>query len=217
MCPLSDRTFAICVHLSALDIAGVLCYGLTVAYLPPVAWTTRGLKRGIPGHLGVPLTPAPIPRPGGLVKKVALFVLFGALAFSHNASANSASSLVHKGSTALTWLSNPAHKKFGTLKSRAKAINLYTRVFMEGITRYGFWPNANCVHRGEAPWHYHGYFDGGMQMDDEFQRDYGLLYLRRWGDAGYWPVWAQLHASFKGWLGRGWYPWPNTARACGLI
>lgn len=58
MCLLSDRTFAICVHLSALDIAGVLCYGLTVAYLPPVAWTTRGLKRGIPGHLGVPLTPA---------------------------------------------------------------------------------------------------------------------------------------------------------------
>lgn len=124
---------------------------------------------------------------------------------------------VHKGSTALTWLTNPAHHKYGTPRTRRRALLRAQTQLMHGLIRSGFWPAANCVHNKEAPWHYHGYFDGGMQMDTEFQGDYGRVYLNRWGDAGNWPVWAQLHASFKGWLSRGWYPWPNTARACGLL
>ena len=46
---------------------------------------------------------------------------------------------------------------------------------------------------------------------------YGPGFLRKWGHAGRWPVWAQLIAAERGRHERGWYPWPNTARECGLL
>ena len=40
----------------------------------------------------------------------------------------------------------------------------------------------------------------------------------KWGTADNWPAWAQLQAAVRAYrAGRGFYPWPNTARACGLI
>jgi hypothetical protein len=77
-----------------------------------------------------------------------------------------------------------------------------------------------CIHGGEGSWTSNtgnGYY-GGMQMDLGFQRTYGSEYLRAWGTADNWPVSVQLAVSMKAYLsGRGFYPWPNTARACGLI
>lgn len=61
-----------------------------------------------------------------------------------------------------------------------------------------------------------GYY-GGMQMDLEFQRDNGAEFLKRWGTANNWPAWAQIVASYKAWTTRGFHPWPNTARMCGLL
>ena len=76
---------------------------------------------------------------------------------------------------------------------------------------------ADCVRRHEAPWnHDGGTYDGGMQADRDFQRTYAPDHLRRWGPAYAWPWWAQLEMAYRGWLFRGWQPWPNTARACGL-
>lgn len=75
-----------------------------------------------------------------------------------------------------------------------------------------------CIHEHEGAWndpnapHF-----GGLQFDDDFQRTYGPEFFRRWGDAGNWPVWAQLLAAERAYRTRGFYPWPNTARACGLI
>ena len=37
------------------------------------------------------------------------------------------------------------------------------------------------------------------------------------GHADRWPVWAQLVAAERAYASRGWSPWPNTARACGLL
>jgi hypothetical protein len=77
-----------------------------------------------------------------------------------------------------------------------------------------------CIHHYEGAWNANtgnGYY-GGLQMDLSFQGNYGADFLRRWGTADAWPVWAQLQAAVRAYRsGRGFYPWPNTARACGLI
>ena len=77
-----------------------------------------------------------------------------------------------------------------------------------------------CIHRYEAGWQAdtgNGYY-GGMQMDAAFMRRYGADFVRRWGTADRWPVWAQLEASVRAYRsGRGFRPWPSTARVCGLL
>jgi hypothetical protein len=77
-----------------------------------------------------------------------------------------------------------------------------------------------CIHLYEGAWNANtgnGYY-GGLQMDLTFQSRYGADFLHRWGTADKWPVWAQLQAAARAYQsGRGFYPWPNTARACGLI
>lgn len=77
-----------------------------------------------------------------------------------------------------------------------------------------------CIHRYEGAWNANtgnGYY-GGLQMDLTFQSLYGAEFMARWGTADKWPVWAQLKAAIRAHQsGRGFYPWPNTARACGLI
>ena len=78
----------------------------------------------------------------------------------------------------------------------------------------------SCIHRYEGAWTANtgnGYY-GGLQMDLPFQSRYGGDYLRRWGTADNWPAWAQLTAAVRAYRsGRGFGPWPNTARACGLL
>ncbi len=77
-----------------------------------------------------------------------------------------------------------------------------------------------CIHRYEGAWTSHsgnGYY-GGLQMDLGFQRLYGAAFLARFGTADAWPVWAQLQAAARAYAsGRGFSPWPNTARECGLL
>jgi hypothetical protein len=77
-----------------------------------------------------------------------------------------------------------------------------------------------CIHHYEGAWNANtgnGYY-GGLQMDRSFQGNYGADFVQRWGTADNWPPWAQLTAAVRAYQsGRGFYPWPNTARACGLI
>ena len=76
-----------------------------------------------------------------------------------------------------------------------------------------------CIHHYEGAWTANtgnGYY-GGLQMDLRFQTTYGRAYLDRWGTADHWPVWAQVVTARRAYrAGRGFGPWPNTARACGL-
>lgn len=78
----------------------------------------------------------------------------------------------------------------------------------------------SCIHHYEGSWDANtgnGYY-GGLQMDIGFQSTYGGEFLQRWGTADNWPIWAQLQAAIRAYKsGRGFHPWPNTARACGLI
>jgi hypothetical protein len=76
-----------------------------------------------------------------------------------------------------------------------------------------------CIHHYEGRWNDPAppYY-GGLQMDLSFQRHYGRRLLQAKGTADHWlpieQIWVaeRAHAS-----GRGFSPWPNTARACGLI
>jgi Transglycosylase-like domain len=77
-----------------------------------------------------------------------------------------------------------------------------------------------CIHSYEGAWTSNtgnGYY-GGLQMDWGFMRTYGPEFVRQWGSADNWPVDAQLVAAARAHAsGRGFTPWPNTARACGLL
>jgi len=80
-----------------------------------------------------------------------------------------------------------------------------------------------CIHEHEGAWNSdtgNGYW-GGLQMDWGFMHTYGPEFIRRFGLAHRWPVWAQLIAAerafhgFAGFGGRGYAPW-GTRGMCGV-
>jgi hypothetical protein len=77
-----------------------------------------------------------------------------------------------------------------------------------------------CIHHFEGAWNSatgNGYY-GGLQMNLTFMRHYGADFLQRYGTADHWPAWAQVEASVRAYrAGRGFWPWPRTAAACGLL
>jgi hypothetical protein len=76
-----------------------------------------------------------------------------------------------------------------------------------------------CIHRREGTWtDPNAPYYGGLQMDLEFQRAYGPRLLRAKGTADHWTSLEQMWVAERAFRsGRGFHPWPNTARACGLI
>ncbi len=76
-----------------------------------------------------------------------------------------------------------------------------------------------CIHRYEGSWTDRGgTYYGGLQMDLPFQRRYGSALLARKGTAERWTPLEQMWVAERALeSGRGFYPWPNTARFCGLI
>lgn len=85
------------------------------------------------------------------------------------------------------------------------------------------WPSNTsawlCIHKYEGSWSDpNSPYYGGLQMDWGFMSTYGPRLLRHKGTANYWKaieqVWVAETARRSG---RGYYPWPNTARYCGLI
>lgn len=75
-----------------------------------------------------------------------------------------------------------------------------------------------CIHSHEGSWTDTGApYYGGLQMDWSFMSAYGAEYLRAWGTADHWPPSVQIAVAIRAYLsGRGFGPWPNTARMCGL-
>ncbi len=76
-----------------------------------------------------------------------------------------------------------------------------------------------CIHRYEGAWaDANPPYYGGLQMDIGFQRTYGRRLLRRKGTADRWTRLEQMWVAERAHRSRrGFYPWPSTARACGLI
>lgn len=76
-----------------------------------------------------------------------------------------------------------------------------------------------CIHRYEGSWTDGGApYYGGLQMDLGFQAHYGGYLLRTKGTADHWTPTEQMWVAARAVRsGRGFYPWPNSARICGLI
>lgn len=105
----------------------------------------------------------------------------------------------------LTWIRN-------LWRARATRVRAAAR----RVPNRGAWL---CIHRYEGPWNDpHSPYYGGLQMDVSFQRAYGRYLLRKKGTANRWKPLEQMWTAEKARRsGRGFHPWPNTARRCGLI
>jgi hypothetical protein len=74
-----------------------------------------------------------------------------------------------------------------------------------------------CIHRYEGSWSdAGGPYWGGLQMDLSFQQTYGSWLLRHKGTADHWSPLEQIWVAERASRSRGFSPWPNTARDCGL-
>jgi hypothetical protein len=76
-----------------------------------------------------------------------------------------------------------------------------------------------CIHRFEGGWGDSGDpYWGGLQMDRGFMRTYAAGVLLRKGWANRWTALEQMWVAERAHRsGRGYSPWPNTARFCGLL
>jgi hypothetical protein len=76
-----------------------------------------------------------------------------------------------------------------------------------------------CIHHYEGSWSDSGDpYWGGLQMDRGFMRTYAPRVLLRRGWANRWTPLEQMWVAERAHRsGRGYWPWPNTARYCGLI
>lgn len=86
-----------------------------------------------------------------------------------------------------------------------------------GPQRFTRWNQWMCIHSHEGSWTDPNWqYYGGLQMDMQFQRDYGPEYLRQWGTANHWPPYVQVLVAERAYKTRGYGPWPKTVRMCGL-
>jgi hypothetical protein len=98
---------------------------------------------------------------------------------------------------------------------RRRAVRTRKR-FLHGPAHKSAWL---CIHRHEGAWSDGGSpYYGGLQMDIGFQASYGSRLLATKGTADNWTPLEQMWVAERAYRsGRGFYPWPNTARYCGLI
>jgi len=75
-----------------------------------------------------------------------------------------------------------------------------------------------CIHRYEGSWtDTSAPYYGGLQMDVGFQQSYGGWLYATKGTADHWSPLEQIWTAEKALKSRGFWPWPNTARYCGLL
>jgi hypothetical protein len=150
--------------------------------------------------------------------------------------------MTERGSAVLVWLER--HPKAGALKLRNRRLRprdvveaRFKTLVWRGLRLAGVaWLDYHigdinpgspfgCIHGNEANWRDAGDPHwGGLQMDGGFMDTYGADYQRAFhGLADRWPIWAQVNAAYRAYHGfagygaRGYGPWPNTGRACGLL
>jgi hypothetical protein len=75
-----------------------------------------------------------------------------------------------------------------------------------------------CIHHYEGAWNdVGGPYWGGLQMNLTFQEHYGGWIFHKKGTADHWTPLEQIWTAEKALKSRGFWPWPNTARMCGLL
>jgi len=136
----------------------------------------------------------------------------------------------YRASSALRWFRQTGVLYRGSLERRArlfqrvKALRWLRSYSAHKIAEYRaslrppHYEQWLCIHRYEGAWNDPGApYYGGLQMDLSFQRAYGWDLLQRKGTADNWTPLEQMRVAERAWRSRGFGPWPNTARYCGLI
>jgi hypothetical protein len=85
------------------------------------------------------------------------------------------------------------------------------------LERFDAWV---CIHRHEGAWNDAGDpYWGGLQMDRGFMLAYGrdMIARHRGGLANTWTPAEQIVVAERAYASRGFTPWPNTARSCGVL
>jgi hypothetical protein len=106
------------------------------------------------------------------------------------------------------------------LKHQAHVLHRYrataARPLRLRLQRFGAWI---CIHRHEAAWNDAGDpYWGGLQMDRGFMRAYGgdVIARHHGGLANTWTPAEQIVVAERAYRTRGFGPWPNTSRSCGV-
>lgn len=104
---------------------------------------------------------------------------------------------------------------------RRWVLNLWHRRALKAKTQALNPPHRSqwlCIHGYEGSWtDPSSPYYGGLQMDLEFQATYGPELLRSKGTADHWTALEQMWVAERAYRTRGFWPWPNTARYCGLL
>ena len=107
----------------------------------------------------------------------------------------------------------------GERTSGPRSVSASTHVREAQLTTIRLTLAFACIHRFEGAWDANtgnGYY-GGLQMDATFERQYGAALLRRFGHANHWPAADQVAVAIRAFKsGRGFGPWPQTRRSCGV-
>jgi len=160
-----------------------------------------------------------VPRQGASLSGGSQTRAFNSLAprVDHSSSPGSVTVTVparYRGRTAKQWARQ--------YRERTRQLQNAQRIVKTSASPYGtHWLERAflCIHSKEGPWTIHNPpYDGGLQMDSSFQNSYGDWAIRAFGSAGNWPISVQLAVAIRAYYsGRGFHPWPNTAKACGLL
>jgi hypothetical protein len=120
------------------------------------------------------------------------------------------------------WWARRARANGHRMRARTRQLSAVQRALRATVTlggASGLERAFLCVHSHEGSWQDPGApYYGGLQMDSSFMATYGGPYLRAFGTADRWTPAMQIATAERAYLaGRGWSPWPNTARMCGLL
>ena len=118
----------------------------------------------------------------------------------------------------LTWRREGLRKQ---LFHQARVLGRYRiearRPLRVRLQRFPAWV---CIHQHEAAWNDRGDpYWGGLQMDRGFMRAYGgdMIRRHRGGLADTWTPAEQIVVAERAYQTRGFAPWPQTARSCGVL
>jgi hypothetical protein len=107
------------------------------------------------------------------------------------------------------------------LRSQSNVLHRYraraARPLRLRLERFEAWI---CIHRHEAAWNDSGDpYWGGLQMDRGFMSAYGedMITRHHGGLANTWTPAEQIVVAERAYQTRGFAPWPNTARSCGVL
>ena len=118
----------------------------------------------------------------------------------------------------LTWKRTKLRREINRLRRELRSLR--THAAAPYSARIPHWNDWLCIHHYEGSWQDTGDpYWGGLQMDRTFMYGYGSDMIRRHngGLANTWTPLEQITVANRAYVTRGFTPWPNTARFCGLL